>query len=588
MSRSSPRDPETLAEPTFADGIEAAADRLSLSVRLGKETAWYALTPGTSYVLGRAPSADISVPVPAASRAHARIAVSALGAQIEDLGSRNGTKLNGALLTRSEPFVPGDEVRIGGVVLSLHGTQASRKQTGLLEHARFCAVLDQELDRCRRYRRPLSVIALVITSARTADWNDLRPVFQHLREVIRPMDPVGHFGGNHVEILLPETDSDDAEQLVRRIEQRVRTSGQIVRMGVVTYPGDGTDRETLIQKAVILSRDAAAHGTGHLRSTTAHVSSADEHNVVVCSPVMRHVFRLAERSAQSDITVLVDGETGVGKELVAEAVHGASARRGGPLVRVNCAALPESLIESALFGHVRGAFTGALRDQPGLFEQAEGGTIFLDEIGELPLALQPKLLRVLETKKMRRVGAATETTVHARVVAATNRDLGQLVRQGRFRDDLYFRLAGVTIHVPPLRERPEDIAPLVALFVEKSAIAQQRPVPTVTEAALARLRAHPWPGNVRELINALDRALLMSDGPVLDVEAFPDEVAAQPAPSSPDLKRNLEAVERQILLDALRKHGNQTRAAEALSMPRRTFVYKMGRHGITKDEYRRS
>jgi len=581
-----PGDHETLAEPTSAHALEAGDARLSLSVRVGRDTAWYLLSPGRTYVIGRDASADVRVNVPAVSRAHARVTVTPWGAQIEDLGSRNGTWVQGRRIDSPVPFAPGDEVRVGGALLAIHGGHGDQQDVGLLDHGQFATLVDRELDRCRRYRRSLSLLALHWAGARPIAWADMVPLVQGLRAVLRTMDAMGHFGGNQLEVLLPEMDGGEAERMAATLCERLREQGHRVHVGVAVHPVDGTDRESLIAQSLKLSREAACSGMACMRSHGPPASVADLEEIVTCSSKMQKAVALAKRAAQSDITVLVVGETGVGKELVAETIHRAGARCGGPFVRVNCAALPESLIESELFGHERGAFTGAVRDQAGLFEQAEHGTIFLDEIGELPLALQPKLLRVLETRKLRRVGGTREKGVNVRVVAATNRDLARMCSEGSFRADLYYRLAGVTIQVPPLRERPEDIALLTRFFVDKVARARGRSVPVVTEGALAELRRRRWPGNVRELMNAVERALLVSDADMLDEAAFALDRRTETTPANQGLRANLEAVERQMLLDALRAHGNQTRAAEALSMPRRTFVYKMKRYGITKAEYR--
>ena len=316
-------------------------------------------------------------------------------------------------------------------------------------------------------------------------------------------------------------------------------------------------------------------------------------SVVIADDVMRDVHALVRQLAPGSLSVLISGETGVGKEVVAAAVHRASgARSRGPYVRINCAALTDSLFESELFGHERGSFTGALRAKPGLLEVAHGGTAFLDEVGELPLPAQAKLLRVLESGELLRVGSVRPQTVDVRFVSATNRDLQSEVARGRFREDLYFRLAGATIAVPPLRERPAELAALTSAFVAAVSAQLERTTPSVSDMALAKLRAYAWPGNIRELKNVVERAVLRSDGDSIKVEDLPPEVCSpgprrlSPYPGSSAAAPTLAGArldERERILAALSDcHGNQTRAAEMLGMPRRTLVAKLGVYGLPR------
>jgi DNA-binding NtrC family response regulator len=295
--------------------------------------------------------------------------------------------------------------------------------------------------------------------------------------------------------------------------------------------------------------------------------------MVGASRAMREVTGLIARVAPSPLSVLVTGESGTGKELVARAIHRASGLDA--FVAVNCAALPDDLLESELFGHERGAFSGAVKDKPGLFEAADGGVLFLDEIGDLPLPLQPKLLRALESGEIRRVGSTNTRIVATRVIAATNKDLEALVREGKFREDLFWRLNVLSIHVPALRERPADIALLVEHFAGGL---------TVSPEAMARLTAHPWPGNVRELRNVLERAITLRPGAAIALEDLPpaiatrerDELLATGAQQDVPLRD----VERSYILMVLeRTGGNKSRAAEILGLDRKTLYRKLDEFG---------
>lgn len=305
--------------------------------------------------------------------------------------------------------------------------------------------------------------------------------------------------------------------------------------------------------------------------------SGDE--LVTVNPNMRRLLELADRVALRDVPVLLTGESGTGKELMARRLHRRSARRDGPFVAVNCAALPESLAESELFGHEKGAFTGADKDRPGRFEEANGGTLFLDEIGDLPLALQAKLLRVLEDGLVRRVGGRRDIPVSVRVVAATNRDLTQAMEAGQFRRDLYYRLAVVRIELPPLRQRKGDISALARHFLLSLAARHGLPAGELSPEALEALENYAWPGNVRELRNVLERALVVRAGGVIRREDL-DLPALSSGASSFPLDR--DAREREAILEALRRaNGNRERAAELLGISVRTLYYRLRRHGIT-------
>ncbi|MDR0828048.1 MAG: sigma-54 dependent transcriptional regulator [Desulfovibrio sp.] len=329
-------------------------------------------------------------------------------------------------------------------------------------------------------------------------------------------------------------------------------------------------------------------------------------NLVGAGAVMRNIHNFILQAGPSEATVLISGESGTGKELIAESLHACSGRFGKALIKVNCAALPGSLLESELFGYMRGAFTGAVKDKPGRFQLASGGTIFLDEIGELPLDLQAKLLRVIQDRMIEPLGAVRSVPVDVRILVATNRDLRQFVADGKFREDLFFRLNVLEIEAPPLRNHMEDLPLLVSRLLDKLSAKNHKNIRSVTPAFLKTLSGYSWPGNVRELENVLERALILSRSDIPDVDALPPYITdpegfpphvsyaarengavwtdPQFAPDGafPPPASSLEEAERSALIQTLRRHGgHREKTAQALGMSRRTLQYKLRKYGLT-------
>ena len=354
---------------------------------------------------------------------------------------------------------------------------------------------------------------------------------------------------------------------------------QVIREGAYDYlhkPFQPDEVLFTLRKAE--EREHLRREVAELRATIAAGDSSS--GLVVDGPAMRQVVELAIRVAPHATTVLLTGESGTGKEVIARLIHQRSPRGAERFVAINCAAIPEALLESELFGVMRGAFTGAMQDRAGLFEEADGGTLLLDEIGDLPLGLQPKLLRVLEEGTVRRVGGGVESKVNVRVLAATARPLEELIAAGRFRQDLFYRLNVVRLALPPLRERQEEIPALAARFLASAGARLGRPL-TLTAQALDRLSRYAWPGNVRELRNAIERAAVLSTSSTLDATDFPlgDGVAAGGA--EPSLRPQVEAVERSVIARALSEAGgNRRTAAKALGVSLRTLFYKIRRYGL--------
>jgi len=312
---------------------------------------------------------------------------------------------------------------------------------------------------------------------------------------------------------------------------------------------------------------------------------AEFKSIVGTSRAMEGVFSVVRKVADTEATVLITGESGTGKELVARAIHSGSSRRSAPFVAVNCAAIPRDLLESELFGHVKGAFTGAIRDKEGKFQLADGGTIFLDEVGDLPLELQPKLLRVLQERVVEPVGGSSLQKIDLRVVAATNADLERGIAEGKFREDLYYRLCVIPIQLPPLRERVEDVPLLLRYFCARFGAEGV----AFTGEALERLQSYAWPGNVRELENTVERLLIMREGDQIGVEDLPEKIAALSPPAEGGVLRlppggySLEQLEMEVVLEALaRCDWNQTAAARFLRIPRHTLIYRMEKYNIVQ------
>jgi DNA-binding NtrC family response regulator len=402
----------------------------------------------------------------------------------------------------------------------------------------------------------------------------------------------------------------DGMQLLKEVQRRglpvtvIVTTGygsideavQAIRMGAydfLTKPIDVDNLRLVLQRAL---RDRALQDeVAMLRSQLQ--SRFQFHNVLSKNPRMHAAFELIANVAHTTTTVLIEGETGTGKEQVARAIHQASVGRTGPLVAVNCAALPENLLESELFGHEKGSFTSAIASRKGRFELADGGTMFLDEVGDVPPSMQAKLLRVLQERQIERVGGQQAIEVDVRVIAATNRSLQKLVKEGRFREDLYYRLNVVKIDLPPLRDRPEDIPLLAQHFAEKYAGAGKLPK-TVSPQAMEALLNYRWPGNIRELENAIERAVVTSRDNVIPVENLPSDVLIPAAPRSPfsiDLDRSLPdllrdvtvKVEQQYIKKALKKaRGNVGRCARICGLSRRSISAKIAEYKLEKSSFK--
>ena len=322
---------------------------------------------------------------------------------------------------------------------------------------------------------------------------------------------------------------------------------------------------------------------GHRRALVGVARDLDEPlGIVAKSTAMRQLVDLARRVARVDSTVLITGESGAGKERIARLVHEESTRAAGPFIAVNCGAIAETLLESELFGHARGAFTGATQDRPGLFEAASNGTLLLDEVGEVSPAMQVKLLRALQEREVRRVGENKSRRVDVRVVAATNRDLAQGVAGGAFRQDLYYRLKVVELHVPPLRERRDDILPLARVLLTDAALRMKRKIAGLAPDTVDRLLRYAWPGNVRELENTMERAVALARGGRVELDDLPEEIRRTlPVPTAIGAVRPLEEVEQEYILAALELNdGNQTRTAEQLQIGAATLYRKLKRYGM--------
>jgi DNA-binding NtrC family response regulator/pSer/pThr/pTyr-binding forkhead associated (FHA) protein len=527
------------------------------------------LPEGVDITFGRSRGATVHVESEKVSRVHARVRRSGDVIEVEDLGSRNGTRINGDKIEAPRHVASGDEIAIGPILAIVGVTSGLRRASMVADAASGEARLAAEVDRSVRYHRPLTLGLVRIA-------ND--GVIDAIARALRPMDLLAEDAGDDYLAILPELARVEGTAALGRLIELARASNVESRSTVVVCPEDGTTVETLIGKL------RAGLRTGTVPRGDVQQASA-QHQPVVHDPAMQRVYSLVERISETPMTVLILGETGVGKELVAEAIHRRSSRRARPLIKLNCAALPEALLESELFGYERGAFTGADRRKIGFFEAANGGTLFLDEIGEMPLALQAKLLRVLERKVITRVGGTTEVPTDARVIAATHRDLDAEVRVGRFRQDLLFRIGGFTLVVPPLRDRPTEILPLAELFARRTAAEQGRLAPTFADDARDTMVGYAWPGNVRELRNAIERALVLC-GDRITATDLPDRLhdAAQrtrPIGASSDVRGHLAEVERAAIVAALEAEDqNQTRAARRLGRSRRALIYKMEKYGL--------
>jgi DNA-binding NtrC family response regulator len=385
------------------------------------------------------------------------------------------------------------------------------------------------------------------------------------------------------DLLASAPEGDRPQIIMMTAHATVENAIEAMKLGAFDY----LQKPFEVEELLVAVRRALEHQrlrTQHLYLLSERDEQFNHYGIVGGSRAIQDLIHKLEQVALTKSTVLISGETGTGKELAARAIHDRSAQRGLPLIKVNCAAIPETLLESELFGHVRGAFTGATSNKKGKFALADGGTIFLDEIGATSSALQAKLLRVLQEREFEPLGAERTQSVDLRVIAATNRDLRRMVADGRFQEDLFYRLSVIPISLPPLRERREDIPVLVDHFLRKHAQRTGKRMEGVAKEALASLQSYDWPGNVRELENTIERAVVLSSGPVIEaaeVSPLGAGGAAPPGPPSLKLHQNIEWVERETIARALREaRGVKKAAAELLGISQRALSYYLAKYHI--------
>ncbi len=567
---------------TDASREPAQGPRLCAMISIDGVVTWTPLPDGGEVIVGRSSTSELVIPHVSVSRHHATLRMNPLA--IIDAESRNGTRVRGKRLTPMVPtaIVIGEAFQIGeaavliqpsSLVLPLDVTTPDPTTDSIGR------VLEMECVRSARSRSPFSFVRIEVREGRESDVHGV------LRAILRTSDAIGIEGPGSFQVLLLDTSADQSALAVSRMTQLLGQRGITAKFGVARYPDDGVAADQL-----------AAHAWEQLDRVAGQPPTA-----------MDEVRALIAQSAVGEVSVLITGETGVGKELCAESIHRLSARAAKPFVKLNCSAIVESLIESELFGHERGAFTGATSSRPGLFEAGDGGTVFLDEIGELPLAIQSKLLRVLEERVVRRVGATTGKTLDVRFICATNRVLAEEVERGTFRRDLYYRINGVTISIPPLRERRPEIVGLAKAFARRVRGGASSVV--LGPEVIAALEQHQWAGNIRELKNTIERAALLSSGgairpthlalestsssrssridltttnPVERISS-PDFESSRPTVDQQSLATAVAELERQRILDTLNQcGGNQTRAARRLGISRNTLLNRLDSYGLPR------
>jgi DNA-binding NtrC family response regulator len=587
-----------ITETTVTEGdddLDVGAGGLHLIV-ISPETFAAQLLPQPGTVtIGRSSRCTVQVEDPMVSREHVRLHVGppngvTAAVAVEDAGSANGTRMADGLLVPGQrrSLAPGDEVALGTTILMVREDRGPRR---IRSHAYFEARL---ADECARAAKP-DARGFALARLRfggDAPWNKVLPL---LARGLRAPHAFAVYGPRDYEILFVDADEREVDAAVRGLLAAGDLAGLAPTCGVAWYGKNGRTGDSLLASANALLTVEARKNSGSGRTDRPPAETLP----------MQRVRDLAARVASSPINVLIVGECGVGKDVLAQLIHKLSPRGHQPLMALNCAGLAPSLLESELFGYEKNAFTGALTAKVGLLEAANGGTVFLDEVGDMPAAMQASLLRVLEAREVRPIGALKPRPIDVRFISATNKDLDAAVAKGDFREDLKFRLDVMRLKVPPLRERTDEIPALAATFVAAACADAGRKGPPLEleDEVIELLMGYRWPGNIRELKNVMERAVALCDGPEITADHLPLERMGQAldpfdtqeipklkppvdlAAHLPALDDPAKAAERQRIVDALvASNWNQTRAALRLKMPRRTFVSKLDQFGIPRPQ----
>ncbi len=616
-------DGATTRIPAAEPRLRGPQKRLALSIFHPDGLQVAVLSPGVPVIVGRSAPADIRIADRSLSRAHCRFV---LGVDdrviVTDLRSTNGSWVVGSAIETAE-LQAGSEVLLGRVVVRVHALGPDEGPAGIGDEAGFRAALEDAITSAKKADQKLSVLFvrsslhLPAEDTHTVAPGDVCRWAHRAQTLLKPGDRIARARRDAVVIFLLGRNSADAHAEMLPILRGAAPHEPSLLIGIASFPETSIVADKLLDQARQSSDMADLSNPIHIARHSPFRSDATNagSGPVLASEIMRKTIALVDRAAAARVPVVLHGETGTGKEVLARYLHEQSQRRDRPMVSINCAAIPSQLVESTLFGHERGAFTGALSAQKGVFEAADGGTVFLDEVGELSLSAQAALLRVLETQRLTRVGSTREISVDIRVVAATHRDLATMAHQGQFRPDLYYRLATMVITVPPLRQRREDIPALVARFLSEREKAGTFPAPTIRPEALALLMDCPFPGNVRELRNAIERALVVSQNGIIEPLDLPEHLREKPA-QTPEVRAPLESQNNEIAFATLppqadlSKTGadvdlrsemmvherklltemlvacdwNKTKAAQRLGLPIRTLTYKMTALGIQRPE----
>ncbi|OGQ24815.1 MAG: hypothetical protein A2138_18405 [Deltaproteobacteria bacterium RBG_16_71_12] len=600
---------------------EGAAGVARLVVLGSGLPAQYALPLEGEVLIGRSEASNLRIDEDSISRRHAMLRVGER-VTLEDLGSTNGSRVRDRQLKRGDiaEIIPGEAFELGKVmcIVQRKGGAPDKPRRNLKTHGYVEARLEEEIDK-REGASGGIALARIHVEGHLPDG----ALDDAVARTLGVADIVGEYGPGELEVLFLDVPQQQLEIRCDRLVLALKGHAKKVSLGVAVWPQDGLSAAALFE-----------HANDRVQGARAGETSQP----MVRGGAMDRLKKLIERVASSDISVVLQGETGVGKEVFARELHRASERSQRPFMGINCAALTEPLLESELFGHEKGSFSGAVATKPGLLEVAEKGTVFLDEIAEMSPAIQAKLLRVLEERQVLRVGGLSPRPIDVRFLAATHRDLEEEVAAGRFRQDLYFRLNGITLDIPPLRERVEEIEGLSRTFLLDACRRQKRlDTPRIGSDALALLRGYAWPGNVRELRNVIERAVLLCTGSAITPELLPvekmlrnkraprsvapsdveparpatqptrpaarttsfadppptveiqalrssgEETDAAHASSPRSLKHSVEEVERERILEALRLcAGNQTKAAQMLGISRRTLLNRLDQYGLPR------